>query len=869
MQSSLRRLSRIRLPFATARRLGIPPTFVTRSKTTKSVRAFSTFITPRRQADQTNSVESSQPPQKSLIEALPLSCPGCGAPSQTVTQDLPGYYSADMKHVKVHLKHDQEHNQPKKREDDIFTEALANLDPSLREQLGVGESEESRPKPAAPLPLCYRCHRLSNHREGVPIDHPSINAIRAMIQESPHKRNRIYHVIDAADFPMSVIPDITRALDISPLRSRGRRASRSRWQDGKYSKVEFIITRADLLVPQEDMSRRLMAYMVDVLREKIGREYRDNIRLGNVHLVSAQRGWWTKPIKQKILKRGGANWFVGKVNVGKSSLFEVVFPKGEKDYVDVRQLRQQAEKEKQESAPEEKDSEYDKKFSSQEEKQEAEESKSEFNNEDTMAQADDQALETSVDEATADELIQKTDDAEEEAPIEKDFDAQSIEECNQEQADEETAPAANSPDLEEAIPESIDTDEPLTDDQDLFFSETSLLPPPRKEVDYPIMPMISHLPGTTASPIRIPFARGRGELIDLPGLDRAGMDQYVAPQYRSKLLLKSRQKAERIVLKPHESLVLGGGLVRITPATTDLVYLVTPFVELPWHKSSTEKAIARERADDVNPRSGLVNWADEAARDHIRSAGVVPLSHDVTKMAAGPLGRKDVTSWKTHDLPFIVWGVDVLIEGLGWVEVTAQTRRFTGKIRATKSADAGLRGKETTNANNADEDPSPLSQTETAMLPDDRNNADDEDPSPQPQAETATSSDDANADGDPSPQPQAETATSEHDDTSSSQSPNPTNTITNTAAAAVADNDGRGPIVPFPQIDVFSPYGKCIGVRRPLMGSVLNAPRKAPPKERPWQSMKAVKTRRPKGTATGEAPDTVARGVRRKKEWDS
>ncbi|KAK7525246.1 uncharacterized protein IWZ02DRAFT_417734 [Phyllosticta citriasiana] len=746
MQSSLRRLSRIRLPFATARRLGIPPTFVARSKATKSVRAFSTFITPRRQADQTNSVESSQPPQKPLIEALPLSCPGCGAPSQTVTQDLPGYYSADMKHVKAYLKHDQEHDQPKKREDDIYAEAVANLDPSLREQLGVGESEESRPKPAAPLPLCYRCHRLSNHREGVPIDHPSINAIRAMIQESPHKRNRIYHVIDAADFPMSVIPDITRALDISPLRSRGRRASRSRWQDGKYSKVEFIITRADLLVPQEDMSRRLMAYMVDVLREKIGREYRDNIRLGNVHLVSAQRGWWTKPIKQKILKRGGANWFVGKVNVGKSSLFEVVFPKGEKDYVDVRQLRQQAEKEKQESAPEEKDSD--------------------------------------------------------------------IEECNQEQANEETAPAANSPDLEEATPESIDTDEPLTDDQDLFFSETSLLPPPRKEVDYPIMPMISHLPGTTASPIRIPFARGRGELIDLPGLDRAGMDQYVAPQYRSKLLLKSRQKAERIVLKPHESLVLGGGLVRITPATTDLVYLVTPFVELPWHKSSTEKAIARERADDVNPRSGLVNWADEAARDQIRSAGVVPLSHDVTKMAAGPLGRKDVTSWKTHDLPFIVWGVDVLIEGLGWVEVTAQTRRFTGEI-----------------------------------------------------PETATSPDDANADGDPSPQPQAETATSEHD-ISSSQSPNPTNTITNTAAAAVADNDGRGPIVPFPQIDVFSPYGKCIGVRRPLMGSVLNAPRKAPRKERPRQSMKAVKTQRPKGTATGEAPDTVARGVRMKKEWD-
>ncbi|KAK8183905.1 hypothetical protein BC567DRAFT_254185 [Phyllosticta citribraziliensis] len=723
---------------------------------------------PSLRPDETTSsvAEPEQPShlsKNSLIRALPLSCPGCGAPSQTVAPDLAGYYSADMNHVKAYLKRDQEPELPKKREDDIYAEAVAKLDPSLREQLGVTESTNPPPKPAPPPPLCNRCHRLMNHREGVPIDHPSIKAIKAMIQESPHKRNCIYHVVDAADFPMSVIPDITRALDLSPLRSRGRRASKSKWQDGKHSHVEFIITRADLLVPQEDMSRRLMAYIIDVLREKIGREYRDNVRLGNVHLVSAKRGWWTSAVKQEILERGGASWFVGKVNVGKSSLFEVVFPKGKKDYVD--------------------------------------------------------------NEAKVEDIQKDTRTSGEETAVENEFDAQALEK-NGQQAKSEISQAEN-PDagLEENTKEDIDLKESPSAEQDYTsFSETSLLPPPRKEVDYPVMPIISHLPGTTASPIRIPFARGRGELIDLPGLDRAGMDQYVAPQHRSKLLLNKRHKTERIVLKAHESLVLGGGLVRITPATTDLVYLVHPFVELPWHKCSTNKAVARERGKLENERSGVKNWADEAARRHMRSAGVVPLAYDVTKTAAGPLVRKDVTRLKADNLPFVVWAVDVLIEGLG------------GKIHGIEEAADAIAGKKRMQGEAGE---AKASETEAEAK-----TGDDAAAAQQPH-ETAAASPEAEQQEDasatpPSPEPSSE--------------PSPD---------ADTDAVARGPEVQFPQIHVFSPHGACIGTRRPLMGSVLNAPQKARPKERPRQSMKAVKARRPKGTQPGEKPDTVARGVRR------
>ncbi|KAK8165477.1 hypothetical protein BKA80DRAFT_271455 [Phyllosticta citrichinensis] len=348
------------------------------------------------------------------------------------------------------------------------------------------------------------------------------------------------------------------------------------------------------------------------------------------------------------------------------------------------------------------------------------------------------------------------------------------------------------------------------------------------------MPIISHLPGTTASPIRIPFARGHGELIDLPGLDRAGMDQYVAPQHRSKLLLKSRHKTERIVLKAHESLVLGGGLVRITPATADLVYLVYPFVELPWHRSSTKKAVARERGELENARSGVKNLTDEAARRQIRSAGVVPLAYDVTKTAAGPLVRKDVTRLKADNLPFVVWAVDVLIEGLGWVEVTAQTRRFKGKIHAIEEAADAVAKRSMTQGEAGEVK---ASETEAEAKTDDF----------AAPAETAAAS------------PEAE----QQDSASASATPPPSPEPSSSSDVDVDNAVARGSAVPFPQIHVFSPHGACIGARRPLMGSVLNAPLKARPKERPRQSMKAVKARRPKGTQPGEKPDTIARGVQR------
>ena len=61
-------------------------------------------------------------------------------------------------------------------------------------------------------PVCDRCHKLKHHHSGQSIQHPSIQSIQDTILESPHKYNHIYHVVDAADFPMSLIPGLFLSL---------------------------------------------------------------------------------------------------------------------------------------------------------------------------------------------------------------------------------------------------------------------------------------------------------------------------------------------------------------------------------------------------------------------------------------------------------------------------------------------------------------------------------------------------------------------------------------------------------------------------------------------------------------------------------
>ncbi|KIW74216.1 hypothetical protein Z517_12156 [Fonsecaea pedrosoi CBS 271.37] len=486
---------------------------------------------------------------------LPVSCPGCGALTQDVDSGQAGFYTLSRKAVVKYL-NNLESSSRVQNEGDLGTD-VAHVQTSQHDENPRDEHGIVQPQPQRTPPICDRCHYLIHDSRGVPIAHPSVEAIADSIAESPFSRNHVYHVLDAADFPMSVIPSVYKSLSLAKPRTQNRRSQHS---FSTRPSVSFIITRSDLLAPTKEMVDGMMPKFIAILRTALGR-MGQKLRLGNVHLVSSKRGWWTKDIKESIWRRGGGNWLVGKFNVGKSNLFEVLFPKGSAGR----------------------------------------------------------------------------------APVYAEI-----------QRQQEVA----------AEHKSTDT---------TFFSEKNLLPPPQPEVPFPSMPLVSSLPGTTASPIRLPFGNHKGELIDMPGLERGGLDQYVKPEDRTDLVMVHRPTVAQHIIKPGQSLLLGGGLVRITPlldeadpSTTMLAY---PFVPLKTHVTSTEKACSTQMQER---EGGVESILAEGAGNCMASAGQFKLQTDVTKSRAGSMIRAGVNIEK---LPFRVYATDILIEGVGWVELVCQVRK--------------------------------------------------------------------------------------------------------------------------------------------------------------------------------------------------
>ncbi|KAI9741265.1 MAG: hypothetical protein M1834_002981 [Cirrosporium novae-zelandiae] len=525
------------------------------------------------------------------LRLLPRSCPGCGAITQWIDKDEPGFYDLNRKSVRTYVaalrNQDAARHVEEKNTDAQDTPVLeAQLDPGLdsgQSALEDRPTNNEAPKNSSKIsilkdtPVCDRCHNLIHHHKGVSIYHPSMDSIEDTIDESPYKYNHIYHVLDAADFPLSLIPNLQNRLYLSPQRSKNRRSKAYRYYHGSRADLSFIITRSDLLAPTKEQVDRLMPYLTQVLRDALGRSGQD-IRLGNVHCVSAKRGWWTRDLKEKIYKRGGAGWMVGKVNVGKSNLFESVFPKGRNQDMNVARLR-----------------------------------------------------------------------------------------------DSETANITTIRDPSQ-IPSTeagtiINSDNARDND---FSDENSLLPPAQPETAYPVMPVISSLPGTTASPIRLPFGNGKGELIDLPGLARGDLEKYVLEDHKLDLVMDQRIKPVQQVIKPGQSLLLGGGLIRITPRNAIDIVLAYPFTTLPAHLTSTEKAIAIQ---SEQREAGITSIMRPGTGEIIASAGTYVLRWDVTKARSGPVTNPVAIGIDTDRLPYQVLATDILIEGCGWVELASQIRK--------------------------------------------------------------------------------------------------------------------------------------------------------------------------------------------------
>lgn len=530
-------------------------------------------------------------------------------------------------------------------------------------------------------PVCDRCHDLLHHSTKgdtakLTMYHPTVESLRETIEESPHKYNHIYHIIDAADFPMSLMPRLNVLLGDIPLRTRNRRSRAGKFQHDRKTEMSFIITRGDLLGPTKEMVDAMMPYLKDVLRDALGR-LGQRVRLGNVRCVSAKRGWWTKTLKEDVWNRGGAGWMVGKVNVGKSQLFEAIYPKGR------------------------------------------------------MIEKPERTLKVS--------------------------------------------PAASSTAEESAL----ENEEELA-----TVNFGSLLPPPQPAKNYPDMPIVSSLPGTTASPIRIPFGNGKGELIDLPGLARSDLELYVKEEHRQSLIMKKRIVPEQITVKPGSSIILGGGLIRITPRTPDMIFLMYNFTPLDEHLTRTDKAIAFQ--DQTNQSVGLENITLPGVGNKMKHAGTFKLEHDVTKKRAGPLTRKNAVGLSIDQLPFRVLSVDILIEGVGYVEIVAQVRK-----RALERILA--------------------SQNTSKQVEEER---------PQPKAVPQDTSD-----------PFADMYSMRRD----------SNVPVNAAEPKVQLQPQEAS--DWPAVDVYSPEGRFIGSRKPINGWLNNKPRELAKhqKSRPRRSMKGAK----------------------------
>jgi len=519
---------------------------------------------------------------------LPVCCPGCGALTQDELKNEAGYYSRSRKTV---------HNyQTQASEDAIYTTALNNLSADTLSELSIDNASSAAVnlpslKSTVSVPYCDRCHNLMHHNVGVPIIHPSLAAIEATITESPHSTNHIWHVVDAADFPMSLVLDMDKRLSLAYLRTRNRRAKDRKYVSGKQADMSFIVTRSDLLAPQKEQVDNMMPRLREILRDALG-VYGKQMRLGNVHVVSAERGWWTKSIKQKLLDGMGANWLVGKVNVGKSKLFETIFPKGTNK----------------------------------------------------RAGAEKNCKEVPISGANCPM-----------AALSK-----LAEESNNESVEHTSL---------DRPPEAFQVGE--TELEPELSDSFSLLPPAQPLTQYPVMPVISGLPGTTASPIRIPYRNGKSELVDLPGLHRGSLEDFVQPDKRLALTMTDRVTPERLVIKPGHSLLLGG-LIRITPLHDDIVIMAHAFTPLTAHLTSNLKA---EAIHTGQIESGIETIVRRDARNKMASAGTFKLTDDVTKVYAGPLTRRDAAGLKPERLPFIVYGTDILIEGVGWVELQAQVRK--------------------------------------------------------------------------------------------------------------------------------------------------------------------------------------------------
>ncbi|KAK6535283.1 hypothetical protein TWF694_001751 [Orbilia ellipsospora] len=531
-----------------------------------------------------------RPDDKMLPTGLPEFCPGCGAKSHNDIEFWAGYYGAEARmpspksgtkyadNINKRIKLDRVYAASLGKMSDEIKELMrqANMHPpsdAEEQQLSSKYDQEGEkddmvafenipPRDSAeteswfealeiepldkddhdrPKILCARCRNLLHHDKKLS-DTPDATFTQAaeVIAQSPFNRVHVYHLIDAADFPVSVLPNARRAIlkNLKGSKKGGR----------KDVTMSYVITRADLLMPTEQKVTSLMTYIRRVLTNYLGEE----TDLKDLRVVSAKRTWTTERLKDEIRARKGGVVLLGKTNVGKSRLYEAIFPKrNAKDFPMTKGRG----------------------FGKEEEEEEEE-----------------------------------------------------------------------------------------------WYVQNG------QKVKYPDMPLASKVPGTTVGPITIDFAAGRGQLVDLPGFSRGGMMNYVKQDYVKDVLMLNKINPTKDIVLPGQSYLLGG-LVRVLPLENmtgrPVTLEVATFSNLPPHVASHNKAHKYLYIEKGSGKRPFI-WAKPGIGESVQSAGTYTLTDDITKRRAERLVRAMGEEAFEKNAPFKIYATDIVIEGIGWLEVSAQ-----------------------------------------------------------------------------------------------------------------------------------------------------------------------------------------------------
>jgi hypothetical protein len=167
-------------------------------------------------------------------------------------------------------------------------------------------------------PLCKRCKDIMHHSRAPSLPaYPTLKTLSSLLLSSRHKHNHIYHLIDAADFPLS----LERGL-------RNRLYKALPKQITHNLTISYIITRSDILFPQREQISSLMTYFKSVIKDFLpqGEKVEGRDSTTKLHAISSRRGWDIGTLKEEISQRQGGIWFLGGVNVGKSSLLRDIWP---------------------------------------------------------------------------------------------------------------------------------------------------------------------------------------------------------------------------------------------------------------------------------------------------------------------------------------------------------------------------------------------------------------------------------------------------------------------------------------------------------------------------------------------------------------